>query len=111
MSTATDTTYNGWKNQETWSASLWLENDEGTYNLVREFAAEAVEQAPDHPNVDSLHIWTAEECARFELADRLESLVSEMAPDLEASLFSDLMTQALGRVDWDEIARTILAES
>jgi hypothetical protein len=31
----TDTTYNGWKNYETWNVSLWVQNDESMYNLAR----------------------------------------------------------------------------
>ncbi len=33
--------YNGWTNYETWCVSLWLDNDEGTYNLVREWARDS----------------------------------------------------------------------
>lgn len=29
--------YNGWKNYETWNVALWLGNDEGLYNMAREF--------------------------------------------------------------------------
>ena len=32
-----DTTFNGWTNYETWNVSLWLQNDEGLYNLAREY--------------------------------------------------------------------------
>ena len=28
--------YSGWKNRQTWNVALWLGNDEGLYNLMRE---------------------------------------------------------------------------
>lgn len=39
----TDTTYNGWKNYETWNVILWLDNDEGLYNIVKESSSESYE--------------------------------------------------------------------
>ena len=33
---ALDVSYNGWQNYETWNVALWLQNDEGLYNLASE---------------------------------------------------------------------------
>lgn len=32
-------TYNGFKNYETWNVVLWINNDEGLYNLARQCAS------------------------------------------------------------------------
>jgi len=33
---ALDISYNGWCNRSTWEVALWLQNDEGLYNLAME---------------------------------------------------------------------------
>tara|TARA_R110000868_G_scaffold262398_5_gene520822 strand:- start:1133 stop:1390 length:258 start_codon:yes stop_codon:yes gene_type:complete len=39
----TNKTYNGWKNFQTWNVVLWLDNDEGLYNMVKYSDSESYE--------------------------------------------------------------------
>lgn len=81
----TITTYNGWCNRETWVMNLWLTNEECLYNelqrLLKLFA-------PDR-QAKVLEGWVREE-------------LEKQTP--QASLWSDLLTTAIGRVNWYEIA-------
>jgi hypothetical protein len=43
----TDQTYQGWTNYETWNVVLWIQNDEGLYNLVNEFEIACYEDLLD----------------------------------------------------------------
>lgn len=96
-------TYNGWTNYETWNVALWLGNDEGTYNLVREMADEA--KASDRAVTGYMGATAANV-----LADALEDLVKTDAPDLGASMYADLLGAALSEVNWYEIAENVLSE-
>jgi len=88
-----DETYNGWTNRETWATNLWLSNDEGLYDWARERAQRAADPA------------TA--CKEFveELLDPNEALLSE---ELRHSISSDI--GSLWRVDWQEVAESLLEE-
>ena len=50
------TEYNGWENYETWNVALWIDNDEGLYNIARRcvdykqfvaYVSEFMTQTPD----------------------------------------------------------------
>jgi hypothetical protein len=90
----TDKTYNGWTNYETWAVALWLDNDEGSHDHWREQALEAWRD--DRKNAAS------------NLADQLKAEHEENAPDLPASIYSDLLNAAASEVNWYEIAEHYL---
>ena len=83
--------YNGWTNYETWNVALWINNEPTTYEERYRLARHARNAG--------------------ELADTLKAWVHDMAPDLGASMFSDLLNAALGVVNWDEIASSRYAEA
>jgi len=80
-------TYNGYTNYETWAVSLWLDNEEYSQDWLYDLANDET-KAPH-----------AKE-------DEVKDEVTEMAPDLGASMYSDLLTAALANVNWREIIKT-----
>jgi hypothetical protein len=96
--------YNGWTNYETWAVKLWLDNDEGTYNYWRDRVREILTDPRQSPYL------TAEQTARYDLADELKREHEENAPDMGASVFADLLNAAMSEVNWSEIAESMLAD-
>lgn len=105
----TSETYNGYRNYETWNVALWLGNDEGTSRYWREAAAEERREAATCVQVRE-GIWSEEEAPKYRLSERLKQEVEEGTPELEPSLYSDLLWAALSEVDWHEVAETFLEE-
>jgi len=103
--------YNGWTNYETWLVNLWLSNDEPSYRFWRQRTADHRTAAPEAEQVQA-GIWTAEQAARFGLADELKESIEEAAADAlpQSGMMSDLLGAAVSRVDWHEIAEHMLDE-
>ena len=76
-----DTTYEGWKNWETWNVILWIDNEEPLYRskvaFLRGFCAEDL---------------TADDVEQF-----CRELFPEGTPDM------DKTDNGMNAVDWDEI--------
>ena len=82
--------YNGWSNYETWNVKLWLDNEQGSSEEVRDMARRARRVG--------------------DLAESPKTMVNDAAPDLGASCFADLLNAALGEVDWYEMAESYYEE-
>ena len=78
--------------QATRIAWVWIENEEGLYNAVNE-QAHAEGQTADA------------------LADYVRELLTEIAPQLGASVWADHLDLALESVDYYQIAADLLADS
>jgi hypothetical protein len=109
---ATEQGYNGWKNYETWSVGLIVDNDPNTYAESRAVVRDAID------NGEPSEFWTEEERRRYRVADALKSWVEE---NLEASyamsdarpfsyLVAQLVRAALDDVEWTEIADNYIEE-
>lgn len=97
----TDNTYNGWTNYATWVANLWLDNDQGSQEMVIEEARECLQRAIDRDD--------DKDDAISSLATWLEEMHDENAPKAEG-VYADLLAHALAAVEWREIARHHIEE-
>lgn len=104
-----DKRYNGWANYETWAVSLWQDNEETSYLYAREAAREAIAAAAECDQVRD-GIWPIDRAPVFILADRLKSEYDDARPDVGASVWADLLSAALGEVNWHEIAEQLINE-
>jgi len=104
-----ETRYNGWTNHETWTVSLWLDNEESSYRYWREVASKCRHEVGDANGVCD-GTWTVKEAAAMMLADLLKREINAGSPLTRPSMYSDLLCAALAEVDWLEIAGQCLSE-
>ena len=84
-------TYNGYKNYETWLVSSWIQNDQDT----REWAFACVEGLTCKDADDSLHAFV------------FDQMLDDVDP---SSLTADLMAGALETVYWREVVAVLKEE-
>jgi hypothetical protein len=85
-------THEGWTNYETWAVALWVDNDEGLYTERKRLVRRHDDDAGD-------------------CASALKEWITDMTPDMGATLWADLLQSALSEVNWHELAETWIAES
>lgn len=81
---------NGWTNFETWCVKLWLDSDEGTYRNIRYMAEYA----------ESVH----------DFSDMLSDFITDGIPIESGTMYSDLIENAISKVNCDEIAEAVFNE-
>ena len=82
--------YQGWNNYETWAVVQWIDNDQVLIEDIHDLGRESKDTVA--------------------FADAIKEFIESMAPELEASMFSDLLNSAIGEVDWYELALSYLKE-
>lgn len=95
-----DTTYNGWTNRETWLVNLWLTNDGDAW--LTEMTEDAIAGC-DGDRDDA--IYTLSQTLGQQHDDALADIAGL------SGVFADLLTGALARVNWREIAHSCIDDA
>lgn len=107
----TDTTYNGWRNYETWLVALWIDNEESAQNAAREIGENIAQLDPaEECSMLGADYWTPKNRSAWydrrtgeEIRAYIDDEDNGILPSLGAGLASDLIRSALDSVDWTAI--------
>jgi predicted oxidoreductase (fatty acid repression mutant protein) len=103
----------GWFNFETWCVNLWMSNDAGSDEYYREIAQETHNTAQEETRSDGSILFTRDEVATRNLAERLKEDHEERQEEYSSQavgVFADLLSAALSEVNWHEIAQHYVAD-
>jgi len=78
-----DSTYNGWKNRETWNVALWLQNDYPLYQIVKGYKGYA---SPYLSLRDDIRL-------SFKFTETRDG-VSFWSPDLDIEALDEMINEA-----------------
>lgn len=95
--------YCGRSTYESWAVSLWLESEPSSTDYWRSIAKACKRESERNGDDDR--------AARALLAERLRAEHENGANDVlteRASVYSDLLTAALARIDWTDVAEHLL---
>jgi hypothetical protein len=100
--------HEGWKNYPTWAYALYIGNQRTTAYRAQFQAKQAIAAAPKHENVAN-GIWSVAQTEVFILADTLKDEAETLKPEL-SSPWGDLLTSAMGNIEWQDIAENLIGE-
>ena len=102
--------YEGYENYETWCVVLWLTNEQATYEFWIKEAERHITEAMHSGETDAAQHIFFRERAMASLADQIKETVHDEAVLSAASLYTDLLTAALDRVEWSEVAQSFMPD-
>jgi hypothetical protein len=100
--------YNGWTNYETWLVNLWMDNTEEDQSLWAREAESLYRYAEAGPYDWSTRKFNATTALAEALKDYWERSAEQITGN--SGPFADLLTAALGSVNWREIAGHLIDE-